>query len=115
MGFAIQSRAVGRVVVIDAVGKFTSIDGHTKLRDLVHVLTGSGTKNFVINMERVEFVDSSGIGELLRSYFVVRQRGGEMKLACLNAKVLHVLTISRMNTVFEIHAAEDAALKAFGG
>jgi anti-sigma B factor antagonist len=65
-------------------------------------------------MERIEFRDSSGIGELLRSYFVVRQAAGELKLACVNAKIMDVLRISHMNTVFEIHPTEGDALQAFG-
>jgi anti-sigma B factor antagonist len=114
MGFAIQTRAVGPVLVLEAVGRFTAVDGHTKLRDLIHVLTNSGTKKFVLNMERVEFIDSSGIGELLRSHFVVRQAAGELKLASVNARVMDVLRISHMHTVFEIHPAAADALGAFG-
>jgi anti-sigma B factor antagonist len=114
MGFDIHTRAVGRVIVVEAVGRFTGIDGHTKLRDLLHVLTNSGTKKFVLHLERVEFIDSSGIGELLRSHFVVREKAGELKLACVNAKVMDVLRISRMNTVFEIHPSESEAIQAFG-
>ena len=114
MGFEIQTRAVGAVIVIEAVGRFTATDGRTKLRDLVHVLTNSGTKKFVLHLERVVFIDSSGIGELLRSHFVVRENAGELKLACVNAKVMDVLRISRMDKVFEIHPSEDAALRAFG-
>ncbi len=114
MGFQLHTREFGRVVVIEAVGKLTLTDGHTQLRDLVHVFTANGAKKFILNLSRTEHIDSYGIGELLRSYSVVRQTGGEMKLACVNQKVLDVLKISRMNWVFEIHQAEDAALQAFG-
>jgi anti-anti-sigma factor len=105
MGFEIQTRAIGRVVVIEAAGRFTTTDGHTKLRDLIHVLTESGTKKFVLR---------SGIGELLRSHFVVRQSAGELKLACVRARVIDILKISRMHTIFEVHPTEDEALRAFG-
>ena len=114
MGFDIQTRAIGAVVVIEAVGRFTSADGRTKLRDLVHVLTNSGTKKFVLHLERVEYIDSSGIGELLRSHFVVRQSAGDLKLACVHPKVMDVLRISRMHTIFEIHPGEAEALRAVG-
>ena len=114
MGFEVQARTVGAVAVLDAVGQLTTIDGHTKMRDLVYVLTRSGTKRFVLNLGSVEFIDSSGIGELLRSYFVVRQAAGDLKLACLNAHALEVLNISHMNTVFDIYGSEAEALRAFG-
>jgi len=62
----------------------------------------------------VEYVDSYGIGELVRSYSVIRQTGGEMKMARVSQKVLDVLEISRLNRIFEIYSNEDAALRAFG-
>ncbi len=68
----------------------------------------------VAELARVEFVDSYGIGEMVRSYSVVRQTGGEMKLASVNQKVLEVLEISRLNTIFDIHPREATALQVFG-
>jgi anti-sigma B factor antagonist len=114
VAFELHTREIGRVVVLEAVGKLTLTDGQTKLRDLLHVFAGQGAKKFVLNLERLEFVDSYGIGELARAYSIVRQAGGEMKLANVNWKVLEVLDISRLTTIFEIHAAESAALEAFG-
>jgi len=114
MGFQLHHRQVGHVIVIEAVGRLTSIDGHTRLRDLIHVVTGYGAKKLILNLGRVEFVDSSGIGELARSYSVVRQMGGEMKLAGVNQKVLEVLEISHVNTIFEIYSGDGEALQAFG-
>jgi anti-sigma B factor antagonist len=114
MGFQLVAWEIERVVVVEAVGRLTLTDGHTQLRDLIHVSTGDGARKFVINLARVEFIDSYGIGELARTYSVVRRAGGEMKLAGVNDNVLAVLRISRMTSVFEIHAEEGAALRAFG-
>ncbi|MGD0956486.1 MAG: STAS domain-containing protein [Candidatus Acidiferrales bacterium] len=114
MGFELYTRRIDRVVAVEAVGRLTLTDGHTKLRDLMHVSTGEGTKKFILNLARVEFIDSYGIGELVRSYSVVRQAGGEMKLAGVNQMVLEVLEISRLNKLFEIYPHEHAALRAFG-
>jgi len=114
MGFQVQTREIGGIVVVDAVGKLTLTDGQTKLRDLIHVLTGDGAKKFIFNFARVEFIDSYGIGELARCYSVTRRLGGEIKLAGAIQKVLDVLEISRMNKLFEIYGQEDAALQAFG-
>ncbi|MFZ0738461.1 MAG: STAS domain-containing protein [Candidatus Acidiferrales bacterium] len=114
MGFQLETRTIERVVVVEAVGRLTLTDGHTKLRDLIHVLIGDGAKKFILNLERVEFIDSYGIGELARCYSVVRQMGGAMKLGGVNQKVLDLLTMSKLNTIFEIYAGESAALQAFG-
>ena len=73
MTFQLHTREIDRVVVVEAVGRLTLTDGHTKLRDLIHVLTGEGAKKFVLNLAQTEFIDSYGIGELVRSYSVVRQ------------------------------------------
>jgi anti-sigma B factor antagonist len=114
MGFHVHTREMGRVIVVEAVGKLTLTDGRTKLRDEIHVSGGYGVKKFVLNLARVEFVDSYGIGELVRCYTAVRQAGGELKLAGVNQKVLEVLAISRLNTFFEMYPDEDAALEALG-
>jgi anti-sigma B factor antagonist len=113
MGFQLQTREVDRVVVVKAVGRLTLTDGHTKLRDLVHVSIGDGAKKFVLNLGQVEFIDSYGVGELARCYSIVRQAGGEMKLASVSQKVLAILALSHLNTLFEIYAAEDDALRSF--
>jgi anti-anti-sigma factor len=59
-------------------------------------------------------IDSYGIGELVRAYLAVRQQGGEMKLAAVTPRVLHVLELTGLTKTFEIHADEKAALQAFG-
>jgi anti-sigma B factor antagonist len=114
MAFQLNTRKVGQVVVVEAVGRLTLTDGHTRLRDLIHVSTGEGAKKFLLNFTQVEYIDSHGVGELVRCYTVVRQTGGELKLACANQKVLNVLEISHLNRVFEIHSEEVAALQAYG-
>lgn len=75
MGFQLHTREINRVVVVEAVGRLTLTDGHTKLRDLIHVSTGEGVKKFIFNFAQVEYVDSYGVGELVRSYSVIRQTG----------------------------------------
>lgn len=99
--------------MIEAVGRFTLTDGRTKLRDVIHVTAAAGAKRYILNLARVEFIDSYGIGELARSYSVVRQTGGAMKLVSVNPKVSEVLAISRLNTIFDMYPDENAALQAF--
>jgi anti-anti-sigma factor len=113
MGFQLDTREIGPVVVVEAVGRFTLADGQTKLRDLIHVFSGNGARKFILTLARIEVIDSYGVGELVRSYSIVRQMGGEIKLAGVNQKVLDVLSVCRLNTFFEICPGEDAALQAF--
>src|SRR5271169_6453219 len=113
MAFEITTREFDRIIIVDAVGRLTLNDSRTRLRDLIHIFTGNGHKNFLLNLAGVDFIDSDGMGELVRSYSVVRQRGGEMKLAQLTKRVQDLLQITRVNTIFEIYSEEDAALQAF--
>lgn len=113
MEFDTHTREVGRIIVIEAVGKFTLTDGRTKLRDVIHVKAADGAKQFILNLARVEYIDSYGIGELARSHAVARQAGGELKLAAVSPKILQVLAIVRLNTIFDIYPDENAALQAF--
>jgi len=61
----------------------------------------------------VDYIDSDGMGELVRCYSVVRHRGGEMKLVQVNKRVADLLQITRLNTLFEIYSEEQVALRAF--
>ena len=113
VGFQVHTREIGRALVVEAVGKLTLTDGHTKLRDVIYVSTSDGIRRFIVNLARVDAIDSYGIGELARCYALVRRAGGQMKLACASARVLQALRISRLDSVFEMHWREDAALQAF--
>lgn len=113
MAFQVAARELGRIVVVDCVGRLTLTDSRTQLRDLVHVFTGNGRKKFLINLAGVDYVDSDGLGELTRCYSIVRQAGGEMKLLHVHQRVLALLELTHIVNLFEIHSAEQAALQAF--
>jgi len=113
MGLQITTREFGRVTVVDVIGKLTLSESRTQLRDLIHVLSGTGHRKLLLNLAGVEYVDSDGMGELVRCYTTVRQTGGEMKLAQVNRRVADLLQVTRLNTLFEIYSEEQAALRAF--
>jgi len=113
LGFQVNTRKVSEIVVIEAAGRLTLTDGHTRLRDEIHVSAAYGTKKFVVNLSRVDAIDSYGIGELARCHSVVRQAGGALKLGGVNQKVREVLKISHLDTIFEIYPDEAEALRAF--
>lgn len=113
MGFEISTRELNRVTIVDAVGRLTLSDGRTQLRDLIHVRCSNGHKNFLLNLAGVDHIDSDGMGELVRCYSIVRQRGGELKLTQLTPRVATLLELTRLNTLFDIYREEQAALRAF--
>ena len=113
MGFEANAREMGAVTVIDARGNLAAGVGGTVLRDILHVLVNKGQKKFLLNLAGVNFIDSFGIGELARSYATVRRRGGELKLLHVTETVHHVLQITRLVTLFEIHTDEQTAIGRF--
>ncbi|MGA7381182.1 MAG: STAS domain-containing protein [Terriglobales bacterium] len=113
MAFEITTRELDRIVIVEAVGRLTLSDSRTRLRDLIHVFTSDGHKHFLLNLAGVDFIDSDGMGELVRCYSVIRQRGGEMRLVHLQQRVQDLLQITRVNTIFEIYSDEKIALQAF--
>lgn len=113
MGLQITTRNLDRVVVVDVVGKMTISEGRTQLRDMIHMLSGTGHQKFLLNLAGVDHVDSDGMGELVRCYTTVRQRGGELKLLKLTQRVEDLLKMTRLNTLFEIYVEEQIALQSF--
>jgi anti-sigma B factor antagonist len=111
--FQATARDSGEVAVIDASGSLTLGAGGTSLRDVLQVLASRGRKKFVLNLAGVDFIDSFGIGELVRSYATVRKKGGEMVLSHISPKVLTLLQITKLHTLFEIHTDEPTALRRF--
>ena len=108
-----SSRLVDGISVVDLRGRIAFGDGNTKLRETVSTLTAAGTHKVVFNMASVSFVDSSGIGELVRSHMALRKVGGGLKLANLSKAVSDLLHATALDKVFDIHPDETSAILSF--
>jgi len=106
-------RDVGAVTVIDMGGRITLGDGSALLRKTVRQLLDDNRKKILINLADVDYIDSSGIGELVHAYTSVTSREGEMKLLHLTRKVRDLLQITKLYTVFDVHTDEAAAVRSF--
>ena len=95
MSFTAASREIGGVTIIDMIGRITLGEGSTLLRDLVRQNLETGHKKIVLNMAGINYIDSSGLGELVSSYRMVKSQDGELKLMHLNKKVSDLLQIPR--------------------
>ena len=113
MSFKATSRDVGDVTVIDMDGRITLGEGSALLRDLVRENLGKGRKKIVMNLAGVNYIDSTGLGELVSGYRLIKREGGEIKLLNLNKKVTDLLQITRLYTVFDIHNQEAQAVASF--
>jgi anti-anti-sigma factor len=110
----ISSREVSGVSVVDLRGKLAFGEASTQLRETIARLAATGAKRVVLNMQAVDFVDSSGVGELVRSHMTVTKQGGQLKLASLSPMVSNLLNATLLNKVFHIERDEAGAIQSFG-
>jgi anti-sigma B factor antagonist len=109
----ITTREVSHVTIVDINGRITLGDETGQLRDAVRQLVAAGKKKIVLNLANVDYIDSSGVGELVGSFTTVRNAGGELKLLNLTKKVHDVLHVTKLYTVFDIKDDEFTAIKSF--
>ena len=106
-------RDVGQVTVIDMGGRITLGDGSALLRKTVKQLLDENRNRILINLADVDYIDSSGIGELVHAYTSVQNRQGELKLLHLTKKVRDLLQITKLYTVFDVKDDEATAIAAY--
>ena len=113
MSMKFTTREVGGVTLVDLSGKITLGEGGITLREEVRKLLGEGQKKIVLNLAEVNYIDSSGLGELVSAYTAVKNAGGELKLLNLTSKVRDLLVITKLVTVFDVKDDEAAAVSSF--
>jgi anti-sigma B factor antagonist len=113
MPLKIDSREVAHVTILDITGRIVLGEEIGSLRDAVRALVAQGKKKIILNLIGVDYIDSSGVGELVGSFTTVRNAGGELKLLNLTQKVHDVLHVTKLYTVFDIKDDEFTAVKSF--
>src|ERR1700687_1443210 len=109
------TRQVGGVTVLDISGRITLGEGNVILREIVRDLAEKGRKAIVLNLGEVQYIDSSGVGELVKAHTTIRNQGGQLKLTNLNKRVHDLLQMTRLSAVFDIQKDETSAIESFGG
>jgi anti-sigma B factor antagonist len=106
-------RQVGNVAVIDVTGRITLGEGNVMLREIVWDLLAKGQTRVVLNLAEVQYVDSSGLGELVKTHSTLRNQAGQLKLANLNKRVRDLLQTTRLSAVFDTYNDEASAITSF--
>ena len=114
MAMKIGSRLVGDVLILECNGGLTQLEGAADLRDTVRNALREGQKKILLTLAEVNYIDSTGLGELTKAFLTTRGQGGELKLVGLSQKLHDVLQMTKLYTVFDVKDNESAALKAFG-
>jgi anti-sigma B factor antagonist len=111
----ISERCVRGVTVVELAGKLTLTDGPGMVKDVVTQLASCGQRQIVLNLAGVSYIDSSGLGELVACYLTAVRRGGAIKLANAGPRVLDLLVLTKLLTIFEAHPSEESAIMSFAG
>ena len=109
----IDQRSSGDVVILDLKGKITLGEGDELLKDKVNSLVNQGHKKIVLNLAGVPYIDSAGLGEIVRTYTTVSRQGGSLKLLNLTKRITDLLSITKLLTVFETFDSENDAVRSF--
>ena len=101
------------MVVLDLHGKILIGEGDDALREAVTKLADAGKTKILLNLADVPYVDSAGLGEIVRTYTTVSRKGGKLKLLNLTKKIQDLLSITKLLTVFETYDSENEAVRSF--
>ncbi len=99
--------------MVDLSGRIILGEGSALLRKTVRGLLDEKRTRIVLNLADVDYIDSSGIGELVSAYTTAKGRGGELKLLHLTKKVHDLLQLTKLYTVFDVYTDEGTALRSF--
>jgi anti-sigma B factor antagonist len=108
-----STRKVGKVVIIDVEGKILLGEGDVEIKQAVDDLIKKENKSILLNLSNVPYIDSAGLGEVIRCFTALRRIGGSFKLLNPNSRIIDLLDITNLLNVFDWYDDESSALKSF--
>lgn len=109
----IVERTAGDVTVLELHGELVLGDGAEQLRERIGRVTAQGRSRIVLHLEQVPFVDSAGLGEIVRTHAAVQRMNGGLKLVRPTQRILDLLAITRIRHIFDVRDSEEEAVAAF--
>lgn len=110
---AITDRQVDDIAILDLAGKITIGENNRHLHDSLKRLVAEGNRRVILNLAKVTFIDSTGLGEIVAGYSTLKTNGGSLKLINLPERVTDLMTITKLYTVFDIYGSEAEGIKGF--
>jgi anti-sigma B factor antagonist len=108
-----STREVNGVVILDIDGKILLGEGDVEIKQAVEDLLARDRKNILLNLAHVPYIDSAGLGEIIRCFTAIRKRGGSLKLLAPNQRLIDLLSITKLVNVFDWYNDESSALMSF--
>ena len=113
MSMKVSTRQVDGITILDLSGRITLGEGSVQLRDAIRDLIGKGEKHILLSLGDVNYIDSSGLGELVSAYTTSKNQGATLKLLKLTKKVHDLLQLTKLYTVFDIYDDEASAIASY--
>jgi anti-sigma B factor antagonist len=108
-----SSRKVGGVIIIDIEGKILMGEGDIEIKRSVDELLSRGERSIVLNLAKVPYIDSAGLGEIIRCFTSIRKSGGSLKLLSPNQRLIDLLSITKLVNVFDWYNDEASVVNSF--
>ena len=109
----IAARRIGSVTILDVDGRMTRNDGYGSIKEKVTALLGEGDRQLLLNLKDVPYMDSTSVGELVSAFITVRNHDGILKLVGPTTRIAELLSVAKLDTVFEVYDNETDALESF--
>jgi len=109
----LSERRVGGVTVVDVAGNLTLTDGAGRLKDKITSLVFQGDKQIVLNLGKLSYMDSAGLGEMVACHTTALRGGASVRLANIGRKIQDLLVMTKLLTVFDSHENEADAVASF--
>lgn len=113
MSLEILQREREEIVVLDLNGRITVGEEAGTLRAKLRELAAAGRRNFILNLQEVDYIDSTGLGAMVVCFTSVGRLGGKLKLENLNRRNVELLVLTKLTTVFELFNDEQDAVNSF--
>ena len=110
----VNERTSGPTTILDLSGNITIGESADILRDKIRSLLQQGQRQLVVNLAGVSYMDSAGLGELVRAHATATQQGAALKLTNVTKRLQDLLVITKLSTVFDSYDDEAAAIASFG-
>ena len=113
MSLDIQAREKEGVTILDLKGKLVVGDSCTDVREKINEQIGQDHKQIILNLQGVDYIDSTGLGSLVICYTSLQKTGGSLKLENLNRRNLELMLLTKLSTIFQIFNEEQEAVNSF--
>ncbi len=101
------------ITIVYPEGKITLGDGDQELGEAVRTILEQGGRRIVLNLSKVSYLDSSGVGELVGCYTSIKNKGGDLRICGMNSRIFNLITMTSLHSVFEVKETEEEALAGF--